>query len=273
MSKILVLSGKKQAGKSTAMNFLFGLQMTKYGVIEGFRISDKGKLVVPYLVDDEIKWNIFEINRTDPAFLEWANNHVFPFVQNYSLAAPLKDFCINCFGLEYEQCYGTDEQKNLFTKLRWEDMPGVITMPEENQDENFKLMYHEPGYMTVREVLQYFGTEIVRSMRGDAWIEACTNRIQNNGPELAVIDDCRFPNEVFGLKDRGAIVVRLTRKGTDDDDQHESETALDPENFDWDNFDYVLDNDNMTIGEQNQALFDILVKEGIADMEFEVTQQ
>jgi len=44
-------------------------------------------------------------------------------------------------------------------------------------------------------------------------------------------------------------VIRLTRDLHNS--SHISETALDKENYDWKNFDYVLDNQNLTIYEQS----------------------
>ena len=54
----------------------------------------------------------------------------------------------------------------------------------------------------------------------------------------------------------GAKVVRLTKGRVKDD--HKSETELDESNFDWNKFDLVLDNKNMTIKESNEALLNKL---------------
>ena len=42
--KILVISGKKQSGKSSLSNFIHGYQMLKNGVIKDFDLSDAGEL-------------------------------------------------------------------------------------------------------------------------------------------------------------------------------------------------------------------------------------
>ena len=44
----------------------------------------------------------------------------------------------------------------------------------------------------------------------------------------------------------------------DDPDVHESEKALDPDVYDWDNFDAVIDNKDMSISDQNGALYHVL---------------
>lgn len=304
MTKILALSAKKQGGKSTSMNFLHGIQMTSHGIIEGFRVNNHGKLQVPFLYDEDtdkarIEYGLFDITRDDPGFLNYMAENVHPYVKCYSLAAPLKRFCINVLGLKPEQCYGTDEQKNSLTDLRWEDMPGVVTvkpvdlawsMTEGHTEQKHTVdtivgrlgkyydkidgvVYHEPGFMTAREVMQFFGTEVCRGIKDSCWVDACVREIKADGVELAIIDDCRFPNEVEGLQAHGAKVIRLTRKGTSDNDQHRSETALDKENFDWNKFDFIIDNQNMTIGQQNEAVFKYLKSVGFIDADFNVNAE
>jgi hypothetical protein len=70
--------------------------------------------------------------------------------------------------------------------------------------------------------------------------------------------DCRFPNEVEGVQSAGGKVIRFTRNPFEDD--HHSETALDEDKFDWKKFDWVLDNKEMTISEQNEAIYNKLVE-------------
>lgn len=63
--------------------------------------------------------------------------------------------------------------------------------------------------------------------------------------ELAIIADVRFPNEVKELKRAGGIALRLTRNTFNDN--HECESALDADSFDWTNFDHIIDNKEMSI--------------------------
>src|SRR5690606_23203263 len=54
-----------------------------------------------------------------------------------------------------------------------------------------------------------------------------------------IISDVRFPNEVKSIKDKEGIILRVTRPGIENNDNHSSETALD----DYKEFDWVLNND------------------------------
>lgn len=280
---IIALSGKLQSGKTTATNFLFGLEMLSLNLVDTFKINEYGKLVVPTEFQNEsskeIRMEVFDPINVNPNTYEYLSLNLWPTVKQYNFADTLKrDVCINILGLTYEQCYGSDEEKNSPTKLKWEDMPGVVT---ENLSEMMeivngtlkskevrgrlgkyydvlgKTVYHTPGYMTGRDVMQFVGTEVFRRMYGDVWVDTLIRQIKSEGTKLALIGDCRFPNEVKGIQDAGGKVIRLTR-GQNQQSKHESEVALDQDRFDWKNFDAVLDNENMSIDEQNNALYSIL---------------
>lgn len=155
----------------------------------------------------------------------------------YNFADPLKqDICINILGLTYDQCYGDDNNKNEITDIYWDGTK-----------------------LTAREVMQFVGTDIFRKMKTDVWAGATINKIQREKPSLAIIADCRFPNEVQAVKDAGGIVIKLTRNPHNS--THESEIALD--NFSLDNFDLVIDNSNISIPDQNQIIYEYLLNKGI----------
>lgn len=153
----------------------------------------------------------------------------------YNFADPLKDACMNILGLTFEQCYGDDEQKNELVNC-----------------------YRNNKQMSAREVLQVVGTEFFRSIQHDVWADATIRRIQKDNPRVALIGDCRFPNEVEAVKNAGGTVIKLTRNLYNSD--HASETALDPQNYDPNNFDLVVDNNNMTIEKQRQTVIRYLLQ-------------
>jgi hypothetical protein len=100
--------------------------------------------------------------------------------------------------------------------------------------------------MTSREFLQYFGTTIVRKIYPQAWINATINSILVEKPEIAIIPDVRFPNEISAIKENNGIILRLTRNIYNSD--HESECILDQNNYDWSNFDFIVNNSQGDIG-------------------------
>ena len=190
--KILGLCGKKECGKNTTANYLFGSVMVNLGLFEWRRISDKGQLVVPFINEEtkEIEEGILDPLNPNADAQQFFAENVWPFCKVYSLADPLKAVCVQILGLKPEQIYGTNDDKNTLTELEWENMPGI-----ENHWE--KLLTNngvKDGQMTAREVMQYVGTEIFRKMDDNVWINAILRRIQVEQPQLSVVCDVRFPN-------------------------------------------------------------------------------
>jgi hypothetical protein len=158
----------------------------------------------------------------------------------YNFADPLKQLCINILGLTEEQCYGTDENKNETVDCYW---PGT------------------DAQMTAREVLQYVGTDVFRRMQNHVWSSATIRLIEKEKPKLALIADCRFPNEVDAVKKAGGMVIKLNRNLYES--THESETALDDGNYDQSNFDLVIANLEGSIEEKNNIIKNFLTHKGI----------
>jgi len=247
---ILGISGKKQAGKTTISNIIHGDILLKQGLILDYSVNNLGKLLIKTTNAKGTEgWGEFDIERKDEEFIQYAHYNMWPFVKAYNFADSLKDMCINLFGFTYEQAYGTNDQKNqLQEHLLWENMPGVISKSDAFYLENgghLPLTIHDPGPMTAREFMQFFGTDIMRKIHNNVWANACINKITKEGSDLAIIADVRFPNEVEAIKKAGGKVLRLERNVHEDD--HDSETALDVDNYDHSNFWHVLDNREMTI--------------------------
>jgi len=156
-------------------------------------------------------------------------------------ADKLKRIVCTCFGAEITHLFGgTDSQKN-------------------------KLL---PCGKSGREVLQIVGTDWFRSLDPDCWVRAyrkCLACIKSNS--IVLTSDVRFPNEVKCIQDLGGHVIRLLRNPHDD--QHESETALDAMEIGTLKrrqpklvFDAIIDNRNMTIAEQNEAIWKLTNERG-----------
>lgn len=174
----------------------------------------------------------------------------------YSLADPLKqDICINLLGLTYEQCYGTDEEKNSLTMLKWCDMPGYDISWTKNQD------YDPSGFMTARQVMQFVGTDIFRKMHSDVWVNGMLNKIKIENISVAICCDIRFVNEVEKFRSIGGLVIKLTRNPYNSN--HSSETSLDPSNYSESNFDFIIDNKDLDIEKQNKLIYNYLKSRGL----------
>ena len=261
MTKILGISGRKQSGKNTIGNFLHGMKMMSVGIFSDFKFNDNGKLVVPSLITDKqgnesTEYGIFDIDRNDARFCQYMAENVWPFIKMYSFADLLKmNVCMEVLGLSHKQCYGTDADKNTTTHISWDS---IDDRPEGTS-----------GAMTAREVMQYVGTNFFRKIYKNVWAESTIRRIEAEGTALAVICDCRFPNEVEAIQKAGGKVIRLPRNNHAND-EHASETALDKENFDWKKFDVIIDNQDMNIKQTNDAVYNKLSEWGWVEMEYEI---
>lgn len=147
--------------------------------------------------------------------------------------------------------------------------------------------------ITVRSLLQLFGTEVGRSIHPDFWVNALfseykdigyfsneeatasdggyyNKKVWNQKYPNWIITDMRFLNELKAVKDRGGITIRCSRKQLIktqnctvvydpkfDSKEHLSETVLDNATFDY----YI--NNNGTIEELIVMVKDILIKERI----------
>lgn len=87
-----------------------------------------------------------------------------------------------------------------------------------------------------RTLLQYVGTDVVRNKKPNFWIDFIAEVLElfNGEWDYVLIPDCRFPNEVDVLKDRGFDVIHVSVMRdnydnglTEEQRSHPSETALD----------------------------------------------
>lgn len=230
MTKIIGFAGKKQSGKGTSANILHGIVLAQKGMVSDWNIDGNGKLYIETKnANGETGWGEFDVTRKDPDFVQWAEYNMWPYVKIYSFADALKWIAVDLFNIPKELAFGNDAQKNtIVPHLLWENMPGLRDEPKQKK---------WSGPMTVREFLQYFGTNVCRKIYEPIWTRYTINKIQQEGTELAIIADVRFPNEVEAITDAGGSVYKLTR--TISSDNHTSETALD----NYEKFTKVINND------------------------------
>jgi hypothetical protein len=273
---IIAMSGRKQAGKNTLGQFIkqyYAEQQASFQLSNLTQGRDAGYISLEQHQEKADELLTFEC----------------------SFADALKDFCIDVLGLPYEACYGTEEEKNAPTQYEWDDVPRFIAWKfaddlarklvaqgktqDELMDEFYnmrlsqvavakgmelpnKLQRSYPCYMdgpmTGRDIMQVFGTDLVRQTFGNVWAKATIRRIKKIGKPFSVITDNRFPDEVETvLTESKGFVIRLTRSPFGLNDVHSSESALD--DFDWNRERcFILNNAEMTIEEQNEAIKPVL---------------
>jgi hypothetical protein len=230
---IIAISGRKGAGKNTLSRFI--------SLYYGYRQCYPNSSFSYGAARDFLESN------------DTLHNYVKSNVGEYSFADTLKDFCIETLGLRREQCYGTDEEKNQPTEYLWENTDPILMQKFE------KTFGKKKGPMTGREIMQIFGTELIRGTFGNVWAMATIRRIWSDKLPLAIITDNRFPNEVESILRVGGYVIRLTRSPFGYCDCHASEASLDKYNWDQPNC-HVLDNSCLNIDDQNIKIIPIIEK-------------
>jgi len=104
-------------------------------------------------------------------------------------------------------------------------------------EENPEVSVQYP-YGKHRTLYQWYGVEYRRSIDSEYWVRQLAQRIELEKPQLALIDDLRFPNEMQFCKQYGEV-VRIDRDSLPPA-THISETALaDTSDEDWS---LILDN-------------------------------
>jgi hypothetical protein len=267
LTKLLGFAAAKQAGKNTHCNVILGWEMSSLGLIDDFNIAEDGKLLIHEPGQPSNHFVLMDTFTDNPEVRAWLDEKIHPYVKVYSYADSLKQVCVALLGLDSKLVYGTDADKNVLTHLKWEDMPGVVSQSEINRlfrqyetsggfgvdgddFESLGMMVHNDGPMTVREVLQYVGTNIFRRMYEPVWVNACLNQIKNEGSQFALVCDVRFPNEVQAIHEAGGKVIKLTRAPFAHLDKHVSEQSIDDSTVDW-----VLDNKDLTIDASSKQLY------------------
>lgn len=135
-----------------------------------------------------------------------------------ALADPIKRIVMDLYQMSEEQLWGDDKEK---PDLRY-------ALPNGG------------GFLTPRVACQIIGTEVVRSLYPDTWVDVFKRsadavlagthfytragglqpnrrilRYFTKKPQGVVCSDVRFKNEVKGLHAAGGLVVRLRRDGKD----------------------------------------------------------
>lgn len=88
--------------------------------------------------------------------------------------------------------------------------------------------------VTVRRILQWWGTEYRRAQDPDYWTKAWSRKIEQFDLQNTdvLVDDVRFINELNTIRSHGGLIVKIERPGFDGANNHASETSLD-DYADW----------------------------------------
>jgi hypothetical protein len=181
-------------------------------------------------------------------------------------ADALKQACHEVYGIPLEDME-TETGKKQLTDVRWPQELHVFRSLDSHVDKNIYSMWRPddgrnddvkvPRFMTVREVLQFVGTELFRNqVDPDTWVKS-VYRKKYREDDIVVVADCRFPNEAEFAKEHG-LLISVERDTGLAGDGHASETALDS----YGDYDHVIDN-NGSFGQLYAKLYQILTEQGL----------
>lgn len=156
------------------------------------------------------------------------------------LAKSLKELCSNIFTIPIENFYEKKDDETHIKVSSW--LCDNSQLSEDRIGTN----------LTCRELLQYFGTDVVRSFHSSTWIDLF---IQDSKKyDTVICTDVRFIDEAEAIQKSGGIVIRLTRNPSKM--SHVSENQLD----DYKNFDIVYNNEEETPTQTCEAIKWMLIK-------------
>lgn len=167
-----------------------------------------------------------------------------------ALADPLKEICKQVYDFTDEQLYGSSSKRNqpderyLFSGICptcHESCKGPAEGPGTNGVPMWKCfkcnaLYHT--HLTPRLALQALGTEWGRTLYDNTWVDLTVRKIRESSHQRFVITDVRFRNEIAGLSNGGAKLVRLKRGSQAFSHKSEAEMASIEDSA----FDFVIDN-------------------------------
>ncbi len=256
---VIGISGKKQSGKDTVAK-----------IIQGFDIWKKNlALQTEYPLSNTFV-RAYVLNRVSIYVSSW---------EVKKFASKLKEIVSILTGFKVEDLEKEEIKNiNLFLSYRllnkkantfeifasMEDLVErlnhlrTVYLDVYSAEEVNDLFVQETISVTPRLLLQIIGTDIVRTINPDIWINSLFKDYTISGLALAkmrrkgfspissllvlpnwIITDVRFPNEVKAIKKKDGIIIRINRE-SDYNSTHSSEIALD----NYEDFDYTIDNNN-----------------------------
>lgn len=239
---IIGISGKKQSGKDTVAKIIQGFDIWKRNLALQTEYPLSNTFVRAYV-----------LNRVSIYVSYW---------QVKKFASTLKEIVSILTGFKVEDLEKEEiKNTNLFLSYKllnkkantfeifasMEDLVErlnhlrTVYLDVYSAEEVNDLFVQEIISVTPRLLLQTIGTDIVRTINPNIWVNSLFADYQPNNliyPSWC-ITDVRFPNEVKAIKEKDGIVIRINRESAYNS-THSSEIALD----NYEDFDYTIDNNN-----------------------------
>jgi hypothetical protein len=235
INMIIGLSGKTQVGKDTVakiIQYLFWEKKHNLNNLNEFQTCE-------YWIKTGFIQGWGDINHLGWAGSDWE-------IRKFAYA--VKQICSILTGIPIED-FEKEEVKNSYLDLHWQRFQVVdthnriqtvkcVTYQEACDYKESQIRYLpyldlkvQPYAITVRELLQKVGTDVMRDViHPDVWVNALMRQYEKpaarairetggycNDPNPVkfpnwIISDVRFPNEAKAIKDRQGIVIRVHRE-------------------------------------------------------------
>ena len=140
-------------------------------------------------------------------------------VEAAAFADPIKKFLAECLGVDEVKLHGNDNDKNTPTEYMWDNLPEWLRKDR-------------TGPMTIRHMMQIFGTELNRDLWDkEIWTRTLKRRIDKSNAAYFLITDVRFQNELDKVHEWGGKVWKIEgpQRGNKDaaNDAHQTEKVID----------------------------------------------
>ncbi len=255
--RLIGMAGTARAGKDSAAKFIAGNELQHLQIIDRFDIDDEGELLVnvsEYKEDEQvvIEAGMAKIDLTckDPVFVQYMAENIWPHVKLFSFADILKFIAIHMYGLEIKQVYGSTKDKMSDTQYTYRTLKKVVPneyFPKRLNDLDEKVK--------ARRFLQYLA-DTLRAVNDECFIVPTLKQVQQEQVPLSIITDVRRIKEVEAIQKLGGKVIFFTRDT--EKEVHRVEREFDGLENPHEVFDFVVDNQNMSIREKNVEIFNHL---------------
>ena len=227
MNNIIAISGLKNSGKSTIASMIEFL---------------------------------FNTPKIFHSYFWYKHQNLIPKKKIYKTVAfadPIKEMLSHLLNMNREDFEAREIKENCY--INFSDFRKVYTNkldPQFIPDSKFSKLAKEWNpelskeyYLSIRQVMQLFGTEIMRNILDDKiWINCVLNRSNKNN---LIISDLRFITEYEEIKKRNGFIIYIDRGLTPGTHKSESEMQI---LLNQNKFDLIINNKNISLKE----LFNII---------------
>jgi len=165
------------------------------------------------------------------SYQTWLNTGNFVEIPQCVVTIPREDQYyrkLSLVGLSGFAEAGKDEVAQILRKYGWTRVAFADPLKKVATDMGWSGKKDDTG----RRLLQRLGIAAREYLDPDVWVVAGERLIESaRGP--VVITDVRFPNELFMVRRRGGIMIRITRPGKSAVNEHVSERAVTHEDCDY----------------------------------------